>query len=212
MSAYLPVVALLCGALVIVLVAAVLKRREQSELCRLLQKQAKKRGGEVKPATLLYYPRLTFVREDVEFTTSALVGGRKPDRRPATTYVTFPLLVPPGNEFRITKRTKSLQALVDGKLEGSQQIQTGNPTFDEAFMVESENSVTTLHFLSDEVQRSLLAFDDTVDVRFDGSRFIVTVDEIASRESTLDRMIGLAVCAHGVLRYLATGSSRRASP
>ena len=163
------------------------------------------------PGTFLYYPKLIFSREGAEFTASALVGGRQADRRSATTYVTFSLPVPTGNEFRITKKTKSLQTLVDGKLKGS-QLETRDPAFDEAFKVESENDVTTLHFLTEEVRRSLLAFEETVDVRFDRNQFIVKVDEIVDRDATLERMIELAVHAHGALRYLATesgGAGRR---
>ncbi|MGD2114271.1 MAG: DUF3137 domain-containing protein [Acidobacteriota bacterium] len=208
MTAYQPLLLLLIGILVVAALVAASrwKRKEQGALYHLLARQAEKRGGEVKPATLLYYPKLTLPLDGAELTASALVGGRKTDRRPERTYVTFTLPVAAGNAFRITKKTKSLQALVDGKLSGS-QIRTGDPAFDEAFRVESENDVTTLHFLSEEVRRSLLAFEETVDVRFDRSHFIVKVDEIVDREATLDRMIDLTAQAHDALRYLATGTS-----
>ena len=196
MSVYLPVLALLIVAVVVAF--ARWKKREQEELFRLLQRQAEKRGGRTKPGTILYYPKLTLSREGVELTASALLAGGRPDRRSAMTYVTFPLVVPPDHGFRITKKTKSVQSFVEGRLGGS-RIRTGNPAFDQAFRVQGENEVTALHFLTETVQRSLLAFDETVDVHFDNDQFTVKVDEIVKREATLDRMLDLALLAHGSL-------------
>ncbi len=190
----------------IVFVASRIKKKEHSQLERLLQSQAKKWGGRVKPGSLLYYPRLLLSHGGTDLTVSALTGGRRPDRRPTRTYVWFSLPVPEGHGFRITKKTKSLQSFVDGKVRGS-QIETRDPAFDEAFRVESENDVTTLEFLSQETRRSLLAFDEAADVLFDRSHFTITVDGIVEREATLDRMIELAIHAHDALRYLVTDSS-----
>ena len=208
MSLDQPLLTLLLVILGIALVFVVSRvgKKEQSQLYRLLQSQAEKRGGRVKPGTLLYYPRLLLSHEGTELTASALTGGRRPDRRSTRSYVWFSLAVPEGHGFRITKKTKSLQSLVDGKLRGS-QIQTGDPEFDEAFRVESPSSVTTLRFLTDEARRSLLAFESAVDVLFARNHFTVTVDGIVDREATLDRMIELAIHGHHALEYLATGSS-----
>lgn len=182
------------------------KKKEQGELYRLLRRQAEKEGGQVKPGTLLYYPKLTFSRHGADFTASALLGGEATDRRAETTYVSFPLVVAKGNAFRVTRKTKSIQALVDKKL-GGPGIATGNQAFDDHFIVESKNTVTTRNFLTPDLQERLLAFDETVDVRFENDQFIVTADEIVKTEPTLDALIELAVLAHGGLRYLASEAS-----
>lgn len=185
------------------------KKKEQNELFRLFQIQADKRGGRVKPGSLLYYPKLTIPQGGVEFTASALLGGGAPDRGAATTYVSFPLVVPPGNDFRIRKRTKSVQTLLNEKLYGP-PIKTGDPAFDDSFVAQSRNTVTTRGFLTDEMRSRLLAFAETVDVRFEKNLFIVTVDDIVKGASTLEKMLDLAALAHGSLRYLGHGSSGRA--
>lgn len=192
---------------------ALWKRREQGALHRLLERQAQERGGEVERGTLLYYPKMIYSRHGAAYTVSALLGGGTPDRRAATTYVAVRLAVRPGPAFRIAKRTKSVQSLVDGWLADS-RIETHDPAFDAAFVVESEDAVATRHFLTHDVQRTLLAFDETVDVRFDGEQLLVKVDEIVDSEATLGRMLELAELGHDTLRSFAiesgTGADRAA--
>lgn len=204
MSSHLVVTVLVVAAVVVAF--SWWTKQERDALYRLLRGQAEKRAGEAEPGTLLYYPKLSFTHMGVVFTASALLGGRRPDRRPATTYVKFSVSLRPGNDFRVRRKTKSLQTVLDGKLGGS-PVRTGDPAFDESFRVKSANAQTALQFLTDDVQRCLLAFDETVDVRFAGSQCIVTVDGIVKSEAALDRMLDLAVLAHGALRDLASDSS-----
>ena len=129
--------------------------KQQQLLKQILGDQARKRGGEIVKGTLLFWPslKLTSSRGD-EIKIFVMPGGK---HHPPETYVQAQLTFS-HDRFRL-RVCRELRILGIGTVFG-QDIQLGQPVFDEAFIIQGEPEHQVRHVLNYEVQQCLLDLKD----------------------------------------------------
>jgi hypothetical protein len=177
----LGVFVLVIGAGFAVIAARVRRQRE------LLEVQAAKRNGAVKGSFPLAYPRLTFLHNGREVVLYLTMGSRN-----TPPHASVRAFLANYSEARLSLRREGpLQQL--RKWMGAQDIELGDPNFDNTFIVEGQLEVAQ-QALNPAAQQALLnmaSWQPKLSVR--GSQFSLIISRIPGSEEEYDRLIDTAL-------------------
>ena len=194
--------------------AMFLWRRERiRKLTRALEKQAELHKGELKPATLISYPRMKFVHGTSEFTASvepARGSMRSGDHRPPFSFVRA--IVDARPDFDLGFRKAMITGFFD-PLPGEKNIMTGNREFDDRFTLRASHEDRARRVIDRDLRDRLLALPLGEDIRisvgtFDtywdgdsnpetrGSPLTVFVPRLTLDDEVWDTLIEIAVEVH----------------
>ena len=152
--------------------AMFLRRRERvRQLSRVLEKLAELHKGELKPATLISYPRIKFVRGTTEFTVSvtpAQGNFREYNRRPPFSFVRA--IVDARPDFNLGFRKAMITGFFD-PMPGEKNILTGNQTFDDRFILRASHDDRARRLFDRDLRDRLLALPLGEDLRISVGTF-----------------------------------------
>ena len=184
----------LWGTLIVVFFVGVVvwMRKEQGGFQRLLREQAARRGGQVTAPTVFRYSELSFVAENTQFTVSAMPNSGATGHPGEFTYVDFFVEQPLSISFHLQTRNRSVQRLIDG-LGKPHQLKIDNAQFDKTFRLYSNNPGEIKSLFTHDLQTALLAVDQSLEIQFDGTRFILTNDKIVKTAQECDEVVEIGI-------------------
>ncbi len=212
MDAALPVIFLV---IVVVIIAVSLRfaKKSRERRAAVLYQVAERFGGQVTPGGWASQPSLSFSHagQPVQLTYYS-TGGKNP-----TLYTRlFVDLGGIGPELKVHVYPEGFFSRV-GKVLGSQDIQLGDPAFDEAFMIKGSDEAKVKLFLTEQVKNALrqlrhLSGADYVDVATDGPRLRIQKLSWLEAADLLGTFceLGLAV-ADGYLAAVGAAPARQAA-
>lgn len=119
---------------------------------KVWEKFAGDHGLNITPGFLFSFPRITGTYKGFDYTLQTITEG---DGDSSTTYTVIAFELPKPSKYTLHIYQEGFFSKI-GKMLGSQDIQTGNREFDDAFMIKSNTSCMVPELLTSELQRKMM--------------------------------------------------------
>lgn len=171
----------------VVLVGGIIFMVKKQDIQRqrlFLEEQAMKRQGGVHGNSFFFYPKLVFPCGGQDVTVYTRPASRN---SPAYTFMRSPLIAP--GLYRV-KIYRELRIFGVGTVFG-QDIRTGDPEFDKAFVVQGSDEMIVRALLQPQIQRLLLGMKDwNPQLEIKNGRFVFQVEREVKNTEEMDTFIG----------------------
>ena len=175
-------------------------RSDSRRLTALLAPFARRHGGELRPASLLYLPQLRFEQKDRRYLVMAMpssgFGPAGGSNHGPFTFADLDLPYDIGHELRVQRGDPKLTGNNVRILDPFTKVrrpETGDAAFDEVFRITGSGHVFAGRLLDPDLRARLLASSlPRLELRLDGRQISVHMDGIASTEAEIAELIEIA--------------------
>lgn len=175
----------------VLLVADLWRRREQAAFLDLLQRLRARRGGDLRPGSLLAHPSLTLAEGAHRLRLSAMPGGGTEGPRGPITFADTALPARAHEGFRLLTRERSAQQAIDARLT-SNAVGLGDPGFDARFVITSPTPALVRQLFRADLRSFLVGLPHRLDVQLNRGRLTVACAGLATSETVLDDLLETA--------------------
>ncbi len=171
----------------ILIIGLVYIKKTSKDIKRYFEPQVMKRNGEITWVNFLIYPSLIIPCGDLKLIVSTFPGGKN---APPSTSVSCKFSL--NQDYHLNIYPEVLLAKL-GKTLGMKDLQSGNPEFDEAFIIQGGDETMVRNFLNVGIQYKLLLLKGSnPKVTILKNSFELSISEFCPSEPTLDNLIETA--------------------
>jgi len=174
----------------IIFIVYIATSKTRNSINDTFEKVALKRKGNYKIS--FFNPKIEFFHKDHKIIVRIQPGGKN---SPPRTYIDIKLNLSQDIRMRVYRENIFSKF---GKKLGTQDILTGNPSFDDFFMIKGDDEYTVLRILNFELQNKILE-SKNVSMRFipsihlDKKRLYVMVINIPQNQNILNHLIDISI-------------------
>jgi len=139
-----------------------------SDKMKIWEKFAGEHGLNITPGFLFSFPKITGIYKSFDYTLQSVTEG---DGDSSTTYTVITFELPQPSKYTLHIYQEGFLSKI-GKMLGSQDIQTGNRNFDDAFMIKSNTSCMLPELLTSALQRKMLYGPHLINISLSGNKLI----------------------------------------